>query len=426
MSINSKRLKSLFKEINSITDTTFGAGITRLAYTNHDKILKELMIKHLSDTNLKVEVDEIGNIFARRYGRESGLKAVALGSHLDSVINGGEYDGVVGVLAALEVINSLDDDGIITKRPLELVIFACEESTRFNISMLGSKAMTHRLDRQKLEVLKDFRGENLSDILQKYGLNLANLDKIKNRALDYDSFFELHVEQGPLLHSQNLQIGVVSAIAAPHRFGIKIIGQTGHSGTTAIQYRSDALCAASEVILAVERVAKKYANKSVMATCGNCVVKPGVINVIPGEAMILVDLRSTDLESRNLAFNEIKNEIENIQKSRNFSYKIKQISTENQSVLDKNLIELISQEARNLGLKHVIMPSGAGHDTMNISEFCKTAMIFVPSRNGISHNPSEFTSFDDIINGTKLLRNVVLKSANSSKGDFYEKSTFIK
>lgn len=412
MSINLQRLKALFNEINSINDTTFGAGLTRLAYTKHDKLARDIFINHCIDAGLKVRVDEIGNIFARKDGIDNSLKPVAFGSHLDSVINGGEYDGILGVLGGLEIICSLNDMNIKTLHPLELVVFACEESSRFNISTLGSKAMTHKLTKEKLQNVKDFQNNNLVDIFKDFGLDLENLKDIKNQAKEYKSFLEIHIEQGPLLDNENLQIGIVSAIAAPHRFKIIIQGEAQHSGTTAMKYRNDALCAAAEIILSIEKTAIKHSQNSIVATCGNCIVSPGVMNVVPGATTLLVDLRGISLNARNAAFNDIKAEIDKVQNTRKFKYQIEELAFDNPSVLDENLINLIKQKAQNMKLTNTIMPSGAGHDSMHMCEFCPTAMIFIPSKGGISHNPAEFSSFEDIQNGLNLLKNVILKVAN--------------
>lgn len=412
MAINLKRLKELFTEINSVNDTSFGGGISRLAYTDDDKRAREIFINHCKDAGLKVEIDEIGNIFARRDGLDNSLKAVAFGSHLDTVINGGEYDGILGVLGGLEVIRSLNDENIKTKHPLELVVFACEESSRFNISTLGSKTMCGKLDTQKLKSVKDFKNSDINEIFSKFGLNLENIKNIKNRALEYKNFIELHIEQGPLLYNENIQIGVVSAIAAPHRFSIKIKGEAQHSGTTAMKYRTDALCAAAKIILAVESVAKRYANEGVVATCGNCIVSPGVMNVVPGEAKLLVDLRGINLKTRDNAYNDILSEINLIQKECGFEYEIEKLAFDEPVALDSDMIDLIKQEALNLKYSCEIMPSGAGHDAMHVCEFCKTGMIFIPSKDGISHNPAEFSSDEDMERGVNLLKNVVLKLAN--------------
>ena len=411
MSINLDRLKALFGEINAINDESFGAGMSRLAYTREDKAARELFIARCKEAGLKVRIDAIGNIFARREGTEPELAAVAFGSHLDTVINGGEFDGILGVLGGLELIRTLNDEGVQTRRPLELVVFECEESSRFNIATLGSKVMCGKLGFEKLKEVRDFQGRPIGEIFSEFGINLASIEKAKNLTPNYESFFELHIEQGPLLYNENIQIGVVNAIAAPHRFSVRVQGQAQHSGTTAMKYRRDALCASAQIVLAVEHVARENAANGVVATAGNCTVKPGVMNVVPGETTLLIDLRGIDLVTREAAYEQILAEISRIETQRGVKCEIKQLAFDEPCALDSRLIKLIAQKAAALGLSFEIMPSGAGHDAMHMSALCPTAMIFIPSKDGISHNPAEFSSWSDIANGVNLLKSVVLEAA---------------
>ncbi|QKF91800.1 zinc-dependent hydrolase, peptidase M20 family [Campylobacter sp. CCUG 57310] len=411
MGVNLSRLKDLFVEINSINDYSFGDGMSRLAYTSQDKTARELFIKRCKEAGLSVRVDAIGNIFARREGSEPNLPAIAFGSHLDTVINGGQFDGILGVLGGLEVIRSLNDENIKTKHPLELIVFECEESSRFNIATLGSKVMCGKLGYEKLKDVKDFTGREIGEIFSEFGIDIKRIEEAKNLEPNYKGFFEIHIEQGPLLDNEKIQIGVVSAIAAPHRFSVRVIGQPQHSGTTAMKYRNDALCAAAEIILAVEKIAKDNSQNSVVATTGNCSVKPGVMNVVPGETMLLIDLRGINLQTREDAYAQIISHINKIEEKRGIKCEIKQLGFDTPCRLDERLINLIVSEAKGLNLSYEIMPSGAGHDAMHMAEICPTAMIFIPSKDGISHNPSEFSKWDDIENGLNLLKNVILNES---------------
>lgn len=411
MGVNLSRLKDLFIEINSINDYSFGDGMSRLAYTSQDKTARELFIKRCQEAGLSVRVDAIGNIFARREGSEPNLPAIAFGSHLDTVINGGQFDGILGVLGGLEVIRSLNDENIKTKHPLELIVFECEESSRFNIATLGSKVMCGKLGYEKLKDVKDFTGREIGEIFSEFGIDIKRIEEAKNLEPNYKGFFEIHIEQGPLLDNEKIQIGVVSAIAAPHRFSVRVIGQSQHSGTTAMKYRNDALCAAAEIILAVEKIAKDNSQNSVVATTGNCSVKPGVMNVVPGETTLLIDLRGINLQTREDAYAQIISHINKIEEKRGVKCEIKQLGFDTPCKLDERLINLIASEAKGLNLSYEIMPSGAGHDAMHMAEICPTAMIFIPSKDGISHNPSEFSKWDDIENGLNLLKNVILNES---------------
>lgn len=411
MGINLERLKELFSQINSINDISYGDGMTRLAYSKYDKQARELFVKFCQDDGFLVRTDAAGNIFIRRKGKDENLPAVAFGSHLDTVVNGGEFDGILGVLGGLEILRSLNDENIQTTHPLELVVFECEESSRFNIATLGSKVMCGKIGLENLKDLRDFNGEAMSEIFADFGLDLSRIDEAKNLNPNYKSFFELHIEQGPLLELEGLKIGVVSGIAAPHRFSVEIFGEAQHSGTTAMRYRKDALAAAAEIILAVERIATHNAQNSVVATVGNCVVKPGVMNVVPANTKLLIDLRAIDLKNRELAFEEIVKFIKTTEQKRGVKCEIKQLAFDEPVVLDKRLVDLIENEVKAMGASYTVMPSGAGHDAMHMAKICPTGMIFIPSCGGISHNPAEYSSWEQIELGVNLLKKVILKEA---------------
>lgn len=411
--MNLDRLKELFASINSVTDDSMGDGINRLAYTPHDKKARELFKKECENAGLDVREDSVGNIFARRKGGDDTLAPVAFGSHLDTVVNGGEFDGILGVLAGLELMRSLNDEHISTKRALELIVFACEESSRFNISTLGSKVLSKKLSSGSLTSVKDYKSRALSDIFLEFGLDVSRVDSAADDFKAPECFFELHIEQGPLLDNEKIQIGIVSAIAAPLRFRLDIAGEAQHSGTTALKYRHDALCAAAEIILGIENIAKEMAENGVVATVGECKVAPGVMNVVPASASLLVDLRGISKEDRALAYERIIHIANEVSSRRGTTYKSTLLAVDEPVVLDGELVNLISQSAKELELSHVVMPSGAGHDSMHMADLCPTGMIFVPSKGGVSHNPAEHTDWADIMAGVRLLRDVVLKAANS-------------
>ncbi|BCX79376.1 Zn-dependent hydrolase [Campylobacter sp. 19-13652] len=410
--MNADRLSALFKQINSISDDSMGAGINRLAYSAHDKKAREVFKQECENAGLLVRQDAVGNIFARRSGACDGLPAVLFGSHLDTVINGGEFDGTLGVLAGLEVIRSLNDEGIITRRPLELVVFACEESSRFNVSTLGSKVLTKKLNKDKFVKLRDYKDMSICDIFSEFGLDAFRACDASEDFSVPHCFFELHIEQGPVLEKEGLDVGVVSAISAPFRFCLEITGAGAHSGTTAMKYRQDALCAGAEMVLLIEHVAKDMADCGVVATVGDCRVHPGVMNVVPGCVKLLVDLRGISLKSRQEAYERIINLCVQVASERGVKCVSKELSSDDPVSLDDGMIDLICKNAKSLGLSHKVMPSGAGHDSMHMADICKTGMIFVPSRSGISHNPAEYTDLSYICAGTRLLRSVVLEAAN--------------
>ena len=297
-----------------------------------------------------------------------------------------------------------------TRYPLELIIFTCEESSRFNYATLGSKLMCGITNRESLSKLRDKQGNGLKEALADIGLDFAKIDQVKRNAEEFKCFFELHIEQGPRLENERKTIGVVTGIAAPIRCIVKIQGQADHSGATAMHYRHDALLGGAELALAIEQAAID-AGHSTVATVGNLSAKPGVMNVVPGYCELLVDIRGIHSEARESVFNVLQQQIEQVASKRGLSIELQLISKDQPILLPEQMVEQISRAAQELGYSYEIMPSGAGHDAMHMATVCPTGMIFVPSKDGISHNPLEFTAWEEVEAGIKVLQRVVLEQA---------------
>lgn len=367
-------------------------GVTRLAYTKEEMLAKEYITRLCEKEGLSVREDECGNIIARREGRHPSLPAIACGSHIDSVIEGGYFDGTIGVLGALEVIRRFNEKNIQTDRPLELISFACEESSRFGVSTIGSKLMAGLIKKEELANLKDKKGIFFSQAVEECGYSFEEIEKAKRGKEELCLFLEMHIEQGSTLENENEQIGIVTGIASPTRIHVEVQGKASHSGTTMMNMRKDALLGASEISLAVEEAAQEEAKYGTVATVGVLEVKPGAMNVVPGVSEMKIDVRSISYESKQRVIQNILKQFDRVGRERDLKIKWMFLSDDQPIQLDLGVIQTLSHTAESLNIPYLLMPSGAGHDAMNMSRLCPTGLIFVPSRDGLSHHPDEFTS----------------------------------
>ena len=409
--INSKRFEANFNAISEF-GALKGGGLTRLAFSKEDLEARKFLINLIEKNGFKLKIDNVGNIYAiYDDGCEVGAKPVCVGSHIDSVPNGGFYDGTLGVMAGLEALSSIKEAGIKLKRPLWLINFSCEESSRFKTATIGSKIISGKLGLQRLHELKDEDGISLFEAMSAAGFKPQNLDEAILKENSLHAYLELHIEQGPVLERSAISVGVVSGIAAPIRFEITIQGKADHSGATPMNMRSDALLAASHIIIAANKFAKS--KKTAVATVGYVHAKPGVLNVVPGEARLGVDLRDIDkasLEELNL---ELRNFVGELSRELKFSYEIRELSSDEPVKLSKHAINLLEDEAKKLGIKTLTLPSGAGHDAMNLTKLASSVgMLFIPCVDGISHNVKEAINFKDAVAATKILTNALIRLSN--------------
>ncbi|WP_148822352.1 M20 family metallo-hydrolase [Campylobacter concisus] len=409
--IDAKRFERNFNAISEF-GALKGGGLTRLAFSKEDLEARKFLINLIEKNGFKLKIDNVGNIFAiYDEGCEVGAKPVCVGSHIDSVPNGGFYDGTLGVMAGLEALSSIKEAGIKLKRPLWLINFSCEESSRFKTATIGSKIISGKLGLQRLHELKDEDGISLFEAMSAAGFKPQNLDEAILKENSLHAYLELHIEQGPVLERSAISVGVVSGIAAPIRFEITIQGKADHSGATPMNMRSDALLAASHIIIAANKFAKN--KKTAVATVGYVHAKPGVLNVVPGEARLGVDLRDIDkasLEELNL---ELRNFVGELSRELKFSYEIRELSSDEPVKLSEHAINLLEDEAKKLGIKTLTLPSGAGHDAMNLTKLASSVgMLFIPCVDGISHNTKEAINFKDAVAATKILTNALIRLSN--------------
>ena len=409
--IDAKRFERNFNAISEF-GALKGGGLTRLAFSKDDLEARKFLINLIEKNGFKLKIDNVGNIYAiYDDGCEADAKPVCVGSHIDSVPNGGFYDGTLGVMAGLEALSSIKEAGIKLKRPLWLINFSCEESRSFKTATIGSKIISGKLSQQRLHELKDEDGISLFEAMSAAGFKPQNLDEAILKENSLHAYLELHIEQGPVLERSAISVGVVSGIAAPIRFEITIQGKADHSGATPMNMRSDALLAASHIIIAANKFAKN--KKTAVATVGYAHAKPGVLNVVPGEARLGVDLRDIDkasLEELNL---ELRNFVDELSHELKFSYEIRELSSDEPVKLSEHAINLLEDEAKKLGIKTLTLPSGAGHDAMNLTKLASSVgMLFIPCVDGISHNVKEAINFKDAVAATKILTNALIRLSN--------------
>lgn len=403
-------LDRLEKNLNELN--RFGAldkGITRLAYTQEEMLAKQYIKNLCEQEGLTVREDACGNLIARREGRYSSLPAIACGSHIDSVIEGGCFDGTIGVLGGLEVIRRFNEKNIQTDYPLELIVFACEESSRFGVATIGSKLMAGLITKEDLQDLKDQQGVLFSQALEASGYSFDEINQAKRDKEELCLFLEMHIEQGPVLENENKQIGIVTGIASPTRIHVEVFGKASHSGSTMMNMRKDALLGASEIALATEEAAQKEVDFGTVATVGVMEVKPGAMNVVPGLVDMKIDVRSISYESKQRVIHKMLDTFTQVERQRDLKVKWTFLSDEQPVQLDDEVIQTLSQTAESLDIPYLLMPSGAGHDAMNMAQICPTGLIFVPSRDGLSHHPEEFTQMEDIARGIDVLEKTILK-----------------
>ena len=412
--VNNRRL---MRDLNAIGRIGIGnrGAVTRLVFSIKELRSRQVLIHLMRQAGLTVRIDAIGNIFGRLEGSDPRAPAVLAGSHLDTVIHGGKYDGPVGVIGALEAVRTIIENKIRVCSPLEVVCFVGEESSRFGFSTLGSSLAAGEVHGDDLTHAVDPQGTKLENVLASLGITRRNLKSMKRDPKSLRAYLELHIEQGPILEAKGKRIGLVTSIAAPSRFRIIFNGRADHSGTTPMDMRKDALVASAQLIEYIEKVCRQYASMEkgrVVGTVGAIKIEPGVINAVPGRAELAVDIRGTSAPSKNRVARLVKQQARAIAKRRGLGVEVLTIREEDPVPLDKRLLRLTRKLCDEKQIDYEIMPSGAGHDAMQMAKITPAGMIFVPSKRGISHNPLEWTDPKDIALGAQLLMETMIRIAN--------------
>jgi ureidoglycolate amidohydrolase len=401
LEIDQQRLLSELEALASFSDAEPPA-VTRVVFTPTDRRARAWIISRCEETGLRVRQDPIGNIFARWRGSDTEAAAVGTGSHIDAIPNAGKYDGVAGVLGGLEAIRALQRSGFHPQNSLELLIFATEEPTRFGLGCIGSRLLSGTLSADAAARLTDSSGKSLEVVRREAGLN-GDLREVKLPPGYYKAFVELHIEQGPLLERAHAPLGIVRSIAAPASLRISLEGSGGHAGGVLMPDRKDALCAAAELILEVERAASSSVATDTVATVGICEVFPGAVNSIPCRVHLTLDIRDTDRARRESVLQLIERKSQNISAKRQVSIQFELLNADDPANCAREVQAALSDSCGRHGFHFLEMVSRAYHDALFISRIAPAGMLFIPCLNGYSHRPDEFASPEDIARGTLVL-----------------------
>ncbi len=399
--VDKQRLQRELDELSLITEAT-PPVVTRVLFSEAD-LRGRAFVKNLCrEAGLTLREDAVGNIFARWEGADKNLPAIATGSHIDAIPNAGKYDGVVGVLGAIEAIRALQAAGFQPKRCLELIIFTSEEPTRFGIGCLGSRLLGGVLSLERAAALRDRDGKDL-EFWRAQGDYNGSLDSVKLPKDCYAAFVELHIEQGPILEAKNIDIGVVEKIAAPSTLRLQLTGVGGHAGATLMPGRRDALLAGAEIALAVEQAATTTGSPDTVGTTGVFRIEPGAVNSVPCQAYLEIDLRDTLVKTRDAALHQIEAAVKEICTRRKIEFTMERLNLDPPAICDAKLVETVVGVASKLNFSVKKMISRAYHDSLFMAQVCPTTMIFIPCFKGYSHRPDEFSSPEQIEKGVRVL-----------------------
>jgi ureidoglycolate amidohydrolase len=401
LAINQDRLLGEIDALAAFSDAEPPA-VTRIVFTPTDLKARAWVRVQCEAAGLAVRHDAVGNIFARWNGLDLGLPVVGTGSHIDAIPNAGKYDGVVGVLGGLEAIRALRESGFRPRHSIELLVFTSEEPTRFGIGCLGSRLLSGSLSSEAASKLRDKDGSTLEEVRRNAGYE-GKLDQVKFPAGYYKAFIEFHIEQGPLLERQQIPLGIVTKIAAPASLRITVGGSGGHAGGVLMPDRRDALCAAAEMILAIEKAARSSGAIDTVATVGICDVFPGAVNSIPSRVQLSVDIRDTELRRRDAVVNAIEKACRTIAAERQVSINVDLLNADAPADCSPAIIGALSQACRKHQVHFLPLVSRAYHDSLFISRIAPVGMLFIPCRNGYSHRPDEYASPEDIVRGSLVL-----------------------
>jgi N-carbamoyl-L-amino-acid hydrolase len=399
--VNSERLNKNLQAFGKVS-ADVSKNTSRLAYSDTDLAGRVYIMERMRAAGLYPEIDRAGNIIGKRAGKDASLPVIMLGSHSDSVPNGGLYDGPVGVWGAIEVAHTLKDKNHITNHPLEFVVFQNEEGGK-----TGSRLITGGIMDKEFG-LSTASGKTIGEGIVALGGNLKGLANAKRKPGSIKAFFELHIEQGAILDAKNIPIGIVQGIVGIKRWNITVDGFTNHAGTTPMDQRADALLAAAKLIDAINQNVTSLPGQQV-GTVGKVQAFPGAANVVPGKAILSLEIRDLSMEKIDKIFALIEDSAKNIEEKTKTTISFDHIYISQSALTHKSLKTIITDSAQEMGLKTLDMPSGAGHDAQSIAKIAPIGMIFVPSRDGISHSPKEYTAPDQITNGANVLLQSLLK-----------------
>ncbi len=410
MKVNQYRIESVIETLAKFNDTPEN-GVTRFSYSKNDRAAKDYLMNIFNELSLKMSVDAIGNIRARYEGKDPSLSPILIGSHMDSVRNGGKYDGIVGVVGAIEVVRVLSENNYKPKRSIEIIIFAEEEGSNFGTTMVGSKTLVGKLDVSDLKKLKNYQNHTCYDMVKGFGLNP---DEISNYLITKDDAYamiELHIEQGIVLEKEQKKLGIVEVICGMKTIKVSVEGVSNHAGATPMNFRQDPLVAVAEFISSIEKAARYYVLPTTVATVGEINCSPNMANVIPKSVTFTVDIRDVEQNGIDEMIKFVDKELKYIIEKYNVTASYILIGESKCIDLSKKITDAIESSITSLKVPFMRMNSGAVHDAAMFAQVTDVGMIFIPSRDGKSHSADEYSSYEDIALGCLVLLNTVIELA---------------
>lgn len=404
MQSNRNRIKTILEELSLFTATP-GAGTTRLSYSLEDKLARTYLKKQMKQVGLKVREDAVGNIYGRLEGKDASLPAVMVGSHFDSVPNGGSFDGPAGVVTGLEVAALFQENQLQPVYPLEVIAMVEEEGSRFGSGLLGSRMLAGQFSAESLTSMKDKDGISVNEAMLALGFNGNQLTEARRTAKDVKAFIELHIEQGPVLEEAGEDVGIVETIVGMTEIKVTITGRAGHAGTTPMNARQDALAATVQIVADLPQLAMNAAVATVL-TIGKLTVYPNGANVIPNVVVFTVDVRSKSEACVQSVIQQVKTIIQT-KTPKGITAEIEEMLYEKPVQLSEKIHQQLRANSEALGLKSRSMVSGAGHDAMIFAGFTEVGLVFVPSKDGLSHTPEEWTDYEQIQKGIEVVYETV-------------------
>lgn len=407
-SINTERLKNNMEALSEIGK--FGeTGVCRLALSKEYKDGIELVEQWMKDAGLETRVDNFGNLIGRLEGKDTVAPILMLGSHIDSQPTGGRFDGPIGVLGGLEVVQTMTEKNIIPDIPIEVMSFCDEEGFRFNKGLFGSRGITGQLDDNELDRL-DADGVTRRDALIEFGADPHELTASEYPKGTIDSYIEMHIEQGPVLEAAAVPVGIVTGISGPLWLTVELTGSAGHAGTVPMKLRKDALVGAAEMILNLNEIVHQNPEAPTVATVGNLTVHPNARAIIPQKVTFTIDLRDIDLDRRNRYETQMRERIKDISNKNGLEFTITDDTNIKPEPCSEEILNVMRTVTKSMNLDTLPeLTSGAFHDALSLADDAKIAMIFVQSKDGISHDPKEFSTYEDISVGTELLYRTTVK-----------------
>jgi ureidoglycolate amidohydrolase len=412
--VDQSRLMRELQTLATFTDADpvdNGTSVTRIVFSGDDLRARAWLKELATAEGFEVRDDAVGNIFIRWVGTEPQLPAVATGSHTDAIPHAGMYDGTVGVLGGLEAMRALKRSGLHPRRSIELIMFTSEEPTRFGIGCLGSRLLSGTLDPTRADAMQDKDKATLATVRTAAGFS-GPLSTVRLPENHYHAWLELHIEQGPLLERESIPLGIVTSIAAPAGYRFTITGLGGHAGALLMPDRKDALCAASEFILSIEKHALATGAIDTVATVGTCDVYPGAVNSVPSRVVLQLDIRDTNPDRREKVMQAVRHNCEELRQRRKVTITEEMVNADTPAQSSEHIVQLLETACAENGIAYKKMVSRAYHDSLFMARIAPIAMIFIPCRNGVSHRPEEYAAPADTTLGVHLLASVLAKLAS--------------